>query len=158
MFQDAIDYGELSTGERKESICFAWRPLDVKIASGLNRGLQYLTYVMTGTYAAINIISNMEGEKNAFINTDEYRNMSADEQSAYDLQFVKDVDEKVNADRGQLVGFGAIVIGVILAVFAASYILLRFCYTLDEEKMKEIVEELEKKHAADKLLEDKRED
>ena len=158
MFQDAIDYGELSTGERKESICFAWRPLDVKIASGLNRGLQYLTYVMTGTYAAINIISNMEGEKNAFINTDEYRNMSADEQSAYDLQFVKDVDEKVNADRGQLVGFGAIVIGVILAVFAASYILLRFCYTLDEEKMKEIVEELEKKHAADKLLEDKREE
>lgn len=150
MFQDAIDYGELTTGERKESICFAWRPLDVKIASGLNRGLQYLVYVATGTYAAINIISTMEGDKNAYINTPEYQALSQAEKDAYDLQFVHDVDDAVNASRASLVGFGAIVIGVILLVFAGSYILCRFCYKLDEDKIKEVVAELEAKHAADK--------
>ena len=149
MFQDAIDYGELTTGERKESICFAWRPLDVKLASGINRGLQYLTYFATGTWAVMDTISKLEEEKNTFINTEEYQKMSQDQKDAYDLEFVHKVDDKIEVTRESLVGFGAIIIGVILVVFAASYILCRFCYKLDEDKMKEIVAELEAKHAAD---------
>ena len=135
MFQDAIDYGELTTGERKESICFAWRPLDVKLASGLNRGLQFIVYAVTGTAAAINTISNIEGDYNA--------NPGAHP------DVVSEIDSAISVNRGQLIAFGAIVIGVILVVFLASYILLRFCYKLDEDKMKEVVEELEKKHKSD---------
>ena len=149
MFQDAIDYGELTTGERKESICFAWRPLDVKLASGLNRGLQYLVYLITGTSLAINKISTMEGDYNAYINSAEFAALDKAAQDAYMNDFPSTVDAAITVDRGQLIAFGAIVIGVILAVFAASYILCRFCYKLDEDKMKEVLAELEEKHKAE---------
>ena len=146
MFQDAIDYGELTTGERKESICFAWRPLDVKLASGLNRGLQYLVYVTTGTYAAIQTISNMEGDYNAFLNGQEYAAMSSEAKEAYKTQFSNNVDAAINVERWQLILFGAIVIGAILIVFGVSYFLCRFKYKLDEDKMKEVLAELDAKH------------
>ena len=145
MFQDAIDYGELTTGERKESICFAWRPLDVKLASGLNRGLQYLVFVMTGTYAAISKISEMEGDYNAYLNGEEFKALTPEAQEAYKTQFSNNVDAAINVERWQLILFGAIVIGVIIAVFIAAYILCRFCYKLDEDKMKEVIDELNKK-------------
>lgn len=146
MFQDAIDYGELTTGERKESICFAWRPLDVKLASGLNRGLQYLVYVTTGTYAAIQTISNMEGDYNAFLNGQEYAAMSSEAKEAYKTQFSNNVDAAISVERWQLILFGAIVIGAILIVFGVSYFLCRFKYKLDEDKMKEVLAELDAKH------------
>ena len=136
MFQDAIDYGELTTGERKESICFAWRPLDVKLASGLNRGLQYLVYIVTGTSFAINAISNLEGELNS-------GEMSQD---VFDVEVANKLSQVTRTSK---IWFGVIVIGTILVVFAASYILLRFCYKLDEDKMKEIVEKLNAKNNAE---------
>ncbi len=142
MFQDAIDYGEWKNGERKESICFAWRPLDVKLASGLNRGLQYAVYGLTGTVIAINAISNWEGVGNA---------LSAAATSSAEKAAITNVvgqNIKVATDtvsRGQLIGFGGIVIGVIVAAFIASYALLRFGYSLDEKKMEEIVTELNSK-------------
>ena len=148
MFQDAIDYGELTTGERKESICFAWRPLDVKLASGLNRGLQYLVFVMTGTYAAISKISEMEGDYNAYLNSVDVSKMTPAELEAYNAYkngFPDTVDAAISVERWQLILFGAIVIGVIIAVFIAAYILCRFCYKLDEDKMKEVIAELNKK-------------
>ena len=151
MFQDAIDYGELTTGERKESICFAWRPLDVKLASGLNRGLQFLTYAITGTAAAIATISNMEGDYNAYLNSAEFAALSVEEQAAYKSGFPATVDAQLAVDRTSLIWFGVIIIGVILVVFAASYILCRFCYKLDEDKMKEVVAQLEEKHKANEV-------
>lgn len=65
MFQDAIDYNEWKYGERKESICFAWRPLDVKLASGFNRLLQFIVFAVSGTAIFINCISNAEATFNA---------------------------------------------------------------------------------------------
>lgn len=136
MFQDAIDFGELSTGERKESICFAWRPLDVKLASGLNRGFQYLVYFITGTMGAITYISNTESSVNA-------KEISADAGREQIDKFVTD-----NVSRSSLIWFGIIVIGIIVVVFGASYIILRFCYTLDEDKVAKIVAELNEKNEA----------
>lgn len=138
MFQDAIDYGEWKNGERKESICFAWRPLDVKIASGLNRGLQYLVYAISGTALIINKISNLEGELNSGAMT----------QEAFDTQ----VAEATNSvARSQLITFGIVVFAVILVVFAASYLTLEFGYKIDEKLEKQIVDELEVRHQQDKL-------
>ena len=145
MFQDAIDYGEWKNGERKESICFAWRPLDVKLASGFNRGLQYMVYGLTGTVLAINAISNWEGIGNAL----SAAAVSTAEKAAINnvvSQNIKVATDTIN--RGQLVGFGAIVIGVIVIAFIASYALLRFGYKLDEKKMEEIVADLNNKKAA----------
>lgn len=132
MFQDAIDYGEVKNGERKESICFAWRPLDVKLASGLNRGLQYLVYFATGTMSAINAISDYEGKFNAGEITE------AEMQTA--------IQGELDAvSRNSKIWFGVIVIGVILLVFALGFFFLRFKYSLDEAKVKEINAQLNQK-------------
>ena len=133
MFQDAIDYGELTTGERKESICFAWRPLDVKLASGLNRGLQFLVFISTGTYAAISKISDWEGDYNAGEITQEVRDAGISAGFA-------------DISRGSLVLFGVIVVGVIIAVFIGSWAVLTFGYKLDEKQVEEVVKQLNEKN------------
>ena len=146
MFQDAIDYGELKNGERKESICFAWRPLDVKLASGLNRGFQYAVYGITGTMLAINAISNWEGISNALLNQ---KGVTALEKEAINALIADKIASATtqisNYEPWRLVLFGAIVIGIIIIAFGASYFLLRFKYSLDEDKMKQIVDELNAK-------------
>ena len=142
MFQDAIDFGEWKNGERKESICFAWRPLDVKLASGLNRGLQFAVYGITGTVLAINAISNWEGISNA-LNNAAQSNAEKTAISGVISSNIASATSSVTA--GQLTAFGAIVIGTIVAAFIASYLLLRFGYKLDEKKMEEIVKDLNSK-------------
>ena len=151
MFQDAIDYGEWKNGERKESICFAWRPLDVKLASGLNRGLQFAVYGITGTVLAINAISNWEGISNALSNAAK----SEAEKSAINSVISSNIANATNGvESWRLTLFGAIVIGVILVAFIGSYLLLRFGYKLDEKKMEQIVGELNaKKEANDSQVE-----
>ena len=153
MFQDSIDYGEWKNGERKESICFAWRPLDVKLASGLNRGLQYLTYAISGTVVAINAISNWEGIGNALANA----TSSLAEKEAISALTAYKIDMSSTLGHGvtsnMLTVFGVIVIGVILVAVACSFISLRYGYKLDEEKMKEIVGELNAKKEAAKQAE-----
>lgn len=147
MFQDSIDYGEWKFGERKESISFAWRPLDVKLASGLNRGLQWVTFALTGTAAAINAISNAEGKYNADIQS------AGGDQALIDA-VTKTRDDTIassmaSVTRGQLIAFGCIVISVILICFAVSWALLNFGYHIDEEQEKQIVAELERRHEED---------
>ncbi len=145
MFQDSIDYGEWKYGERKESISFAWRPLDVKLASGLNRGLQWVVFAITGTSAAMNAISTAEGTYNAQIQNASQEQINA----ATALRDGTIASYMKNITRGQLVVFGAIVIGVILVSFIASWALLHFGYKLDEKQMETIVKDLEERHALD---------
>lgn len=145
MFQDSIDYGEWKYGERKESICFAWRPLDVKLASGLNRGLQWMVFALTGTSAAINAISTAEGKYNVAIQGA----TQAEIDSATLLRDNEIADYMSKITRGQLVAFGAIIISVILICFAVSWGLLHFGYKLDEKTMETVVDELEKRHKQD---------
>ncbi len=146
MFQDAIDYNEWKYGERKESICFAWRPLDVKLASGLNIGLRNLVFVSTGTMAFINVISNMEGLKNGGA-------FGTDGTSEYTMEGVTNTfsgfleQSRGEITSNQLVIFGVIVIGVILVAYTASYLLLHFGFKVDEKMEEQIVKELEERHA-----------
>ena len=144
MFQDAIDYNEYKYGERKESICFAWRPLDVKLASGLNRGLQYLVFAITGTVLAINSISNWEGVTNALNNSN-----AGDEAIKNAIAILQENQIQTgmnNIQSSQLTLFGIIVIGVIVVSFLASYCVLHFGFKIDEKMQKEMAEELEKRH------------
>jgi len=147
MFQDAIDYNEWKFGERKESICFAWRPLDVKFASGLNRGLQYMTFALTGTVIAINSISNYEGISNALSNA------TKDKAEIASITLLRDnriAAANSGIDNNQLFMFGIIIVGVILAVMTASFLLVHFGFKIDEKMSAQIVKELEEKHEADK--------
>ena len=150
MFQDAIDYGELKNGERKESICFAWRPLDVKLASGLNRGFQYAVYGITGTMLAINAISNWEGISNALLNQNGITGLEKEAINALISDKIGKATTQISGyEPWRLVLFGALVIGIIIIAFGASYYLLRFKYSLDEDKMKEIVDQLNAKKVED---------
>jgi len=55
----------------------------------------------------------------------------------------------------QLTLFGVIIIGIILVVFAGCLLLLHFGYKIDEDMEKQIVADLEKRHAEDALLANK---
>ena len=140
MFQDSIDYNEYTYGERKESICFAWRPLDVKLASGLNRGLQYLTFFMTGTYFAINAISNWEGVQNAL------QNAANGDQSLKlavgTLAQIRIDQSIVQINPGQKTFFGVIIVGTIIALMVGAWLVLQFGFKITEEDEVKMIKEL----------------
>ena len=139
MFQDSIDYNEYHYGERKESICFAWRPLDVKVASGLNRGLQFLTFAITGTSATINAISNWEGISNAMQNGTKSDTLKL---AIGALRDARIADNIVNIETWQLTVFGVIIIGTIVALMVGAWLVLQFGFKISEADEAMMVKEL----------------
>ena len=150
LMQNAIDYNEWKYGERKESICFAWRPLDVKLCSGLNRGLQWLVYATTGTVAFINAVSDAEGQYNSVA----YSGDEAAAKAAADVRDAAIASASANISRSSLVAFGSIVIGTILVSVIIAYLLLRFGFKVYEKEEAQIVKELEERHKADEAKEE----
>ncbi|HBS03000.1 MAG TPA: hypothetical protein DEA63_03970 [Firmicutes bacterium] len=136
LLQNAIDYNEWKYGQRKEAICFAWRPLDVKLASGLNRGLQWTVFAATGTSVFINAISNGEGDFNS----------NAIDEAARD-QIIAAEGAKITTQQLSLFGF--IIIGTILACTIVAYCLMRFGFKVDDKMEESIVKELEQRHKID---------
>ena len=146
MFQDSIDYNEYEYGERKESVISAWRPLDVKLGSALLRGFQYLIFLSAGVMATVNGISTAEGELNSkAISSETF------------VGKIQGLMEGVN--RSSLVIIGIWIAIILIASFAAVWALIHFGYKITEEKHREMVDELEKRHKAsgfakDELAED----
>ena len=135
MFQDSIDYNEYEFGERKESVISAWRPLDVKLGSALLRGFQYLIFLSAGVMGVVNGISSAEGELNSkTIDSDTFVGKIQD--------LMKDVKPS------SLIIIGIWVAVILFACFIAVWCLIHFGYKIDEQRHKEIVGELEKRHAA----------
>ena len=138
MFQDAIDYQEWKFGERKEAIAFSWRPLDAKLSSAISTGIRNMTFLASGTYAIINNISNAESQ-HPFITEDEFNKL---------------INEAYVWDSGkqlQLTIFGSIIIGIIVVSFIGCYLLLKFGYKIDEDMIKTMNADLEKRHLEDKI-------
>ena len=144
MFQDAIDYNEYKFGERKESIISAWRPLDVKLSSALLRGFQYLIFLSAGLMGAVNAISNAENDHNIRTAT------HLSDPTYFDEQFVDDVlAAKEMAVPESLRIAGILIVAILLVSVIASWLLMHFGYTITEEKHRQIVDELERRHKAD---------
>ena len=151
LMQNAIDYNEWKYGERKESICFAWRPLDVKLCSGLNRGLQYIVYFATGTYAFISAISNAEADYNSVAyNGSDAATIKAAE--ATRDATIAEAGSKIS--QSSLILFGTIVIGTILVSITVAYLLLRFGFKIYEKEEEQIIKELDERHKQDELKAD----
>lgn len=136
MFQDAIDYNEYQFGERKESICFAWRPLDVKLGSGLNLGIRYLAYFAGGFYAVFELIGKAEEKVDSGTMTEE----------AVTQEINQSIDQLYAEGKANLLLFGIIIIGLTIGMFVASYLIIRFGYHITEEDEKKMVEELAKRN------------
>ncbi len=145
LMQNAIDYNEWKFGERKESICFAWRPLDVKLCSGMNRGLQYIVYLATGTSAFINAISNAEADYNSVAYN------GGDKAAAEATRNAAIAEAGANITQQSLIIFGTIVIGTILVSVVIAYVLLRFGFKVYEDEEAKIVKELAERHKQDEL-------
>lgn len=143
MFQDAIDYNEYAYGERKESICFAWRPLDAKLSSGLNLGIRYFAYFAGGFYGVFQLIGNAEAKINSNPGgaTPEIRQQVNDEINAQ-------IDALYADGKANLLAFGIIIIGITVALYLASYLIMRYGYHITEEDEKKMVEELAKRNEA----------
>ncbi len=145
LMQNAIDYNEWKFGERKESICFAWRPLDVKLCSGMNRGLQYIVYLATGTSAFINAISNAEADYNSVAYN------GGDKAAAEATRNAVIAEAGANITQQSLITFGTIVVGTILVSVVIAYVLLRFGFKVYEDEEAKIVKDLAERHKQDEL-------
>ena len=146
MFQDSIDYNEYQFGERKESVISAWRPLDVKLGSALLRGFQYLIFLSAGVMVTVNGISNAEGTLNAEMAA--AGSDKAAQQVAQNNFATKIAQLMENVQPWSLVVIGVWVLSILVGCFVAVFLLIRFGYKIDEKRHTEIIEELEKRHAA----------
>ena len=152
MFQDSIDYNEYEFGERKESVISAWRPLDVKLGSALLRGFQYLIFLSAGVMVTVNGISNAEGALNADMAATETITDAAAkeaEQGIIRAGFAQKIHDLMASVTPQsLIIIGVWITAILVGCFVAVFLLIRFGYKLTEERHREIVDELEKRHAA----------
>jgi hypothetical protein len=121
----------------------------------LQTGIRNLTFVLTGTQVILNRISNAESH-NIFSGFTPYSEEINGATVTYNT-----MDEAIQgaytwSDKSrQLTLFGVIIIGIILVVFAGCLLLLHFGYKIDEDMEKQIVADLEKRHAEDALLANK---
>jgi Na+/melibiose symporter-like transporter len=148
MMQNAIEYNEWKCGERKESVVFAWRPLDAKFSSAILKGIQNLMYIIAGLYASgVTEISKAEmqlaadtaaanGDAAAIANATATRDSTVAEAMA-----------KIHPS--QLATFGYLMIGIILVIYGGAWACLHFGYKIDEDLYKKIVDELDIRHKAD---------
>jgi|LAHS01.1.fsa_nt_gb Na+/melibiose symporter-like transporter len=148
MMQNAIEYNEWKFGERKESVVFAWRPLDAKFSSAILKGIQNLMYMIAGLYdMAVLKISNAEGQLAA-----DTAAANGDATAIAAATATRDstvAAAMANIKPSQLVVFGCILIGLILIIYGGAWACLHFGYKIDEEQYKKIVDELEVRHKAD---------
>ena len=146
MFQDSIDYNEYAFGERKESVISAWRPLDVKLGSALLRGFQYLIFLSAGVMATVNGISTAEGTLNA--DMAQAGSNEAAQQAASNKFALKIGELMANVTSESKIIIGIWVLAILVACFVAVWCLIHFGYKINEEKHREIVAELEQRHAS----------
>lgn len=140
MFQSAIDYNEYQYGERKESVCFAWRPLDAKLGSGLNLGVRYFAYFAGGFYGVFELIGQAEEKINSGVNGATQESVNKEINDSIDALFEK--------GEANLLVFGIIIMGITIALYVAAYLWMKFGYSITEEQEKMMAEELSKRNEA----------
>jgi melibiose permease/lactose/raffinose/galactose permease len=158
MFQDSIDYNEYKFGERKESVISAWRPLDVKLGSALLKAFQYLIFLTAGVTVTINGISASEGYLQAgakpvldpvtgkqVVDAEGHKVFTPYGSSEFTADIAKFME---SVKPSSLVIIGIWVLAILALCFIGVFLLIRFGYKIDEQKHREIVAELEKRHAA----------
>jgi Na+/melibiose symporter-like transporter len=153
MMQNSIEYNEWKFGERRESVVFSWRPLDAKFGGAIQKGLIYLTLVISGLYEVTGTISNKEQDIAALSN--EIRNGGLTEEQIADAnQQITELTAEINqvvSDTPQskqiIMGIG--MIGSIILCMIAAWAICHWGYKLDEEEYTKIVGELAERHKAD---------
>lgn len=153
MFQESMDFGEYKLGERKEGICFAWRPLDSKLASASISGLRTIAFHVSLLYVGLNRISNIENNRFAG-NYGEAPDFSSSF-IGEDLITGEKTTRTYNGDINKILFgiksenfaiLGYFIVFSCLICLIISYLILRFRFSLNEESVEFISKELQKRH------------
>lgn len=130
MTANVIEYNELQTGERNESIIFSIRPFMTKLGAAIQQGIVTLILVVSGVYVYSQKIADLEIQKS--------------------LGLIEEIGTQANlilanATPGMLlmlrIGMGLVPMVSIIA----GYIIIRKKYIISEEKYDEILVKLDKK-------------
>lgn len=133
---NTVEYNELRTGKREESLIFSLRPFANKMGSALSQGLVSLVYIVAGVLAYTNQISSIENAYNKHVS------LTAEE-AAQKLSEISSVLHSVPEWSKNVL---LICMCLIPATFiAVSLILYKRFFFLDEKKMEEINKELERR-------------
>jgi len=142
MITNTIEYNEWTTGDRKESIVFAIRPLAAKFSSSAQQGIVYLFLLAGGILTYTNQIAQLERNK-ALGHLTELEVLTA----ANNL-----IDQFQNGPLGSwgltILKIGIVVIPMIL--FSIAYVLIKKKYTIDEAKYALMLEDIKEGRVGDK--------
>lgn len=134
MITNTIEYNEWTTGERKESIVFAIRPLAAKFSSSLQQGIVYVFLLAGGVLGISNQIAEFERLK-------ALGDMSEAEVLSSANTIIADFQSSVFGPWGlTILKVGIVVIPLIL--FTIAYILIRRKYTIDEVKYQRMLKDI----------------
>ncbi len=136
LLQDTIDYNEWKFGERKETVAFAWRPLDAKLAGALEKGIYALAIAASGVYLALDSVNSANQQREAGL---------IDESEASALIS----NALTNLPNESKIAFMVWFIGSIVICVLIQYFTIRFGYKISEKEYDEIRKELEKRHQED---------
>ena len=126
---NSVEYNELRTGKREESLIFSLRPLSNKMGSAIAQGVVSLVYVIAGVLVFTNRISDIENAYGA------YANLTA-EQGAQKLDEIGSILRSVPEKNKQILLICMCLIPI--AFLIVALILHKRFIKLDETKMAEI--------------------
>lgn len=132
---NTVEYNEYKNGTRDEAIIASLRPFLTKLASAIVILLTSLSYLALNVTEVTNRISSLEGDASAGAISEADRLVRIDE-----------VIQGVTA--GQSHGLLLIMVLISFGMLAASYILYRKHYRLDEDEYGRIVRALEKRRSS----------
>ena len=133
---NSVEYNELKTGKREESLVFSLRPLANKLGSAIAQGIVSLVYIIAGVLTYTNQISDIE---NAYSGA----SLTA-EQGAQKLTEIKDVIQSVPENNKKILLICMCLIPI--AFLIIGLILYKRFFKLDEKRMLEINAILEERH------------
>lgn len=133
---NTVEYNEYKTGLRDDAIIASIRPFFTKLASAIVIGFTSLSYVIFKLTDYTNQISEYESQAAAKTITDEAK-----------ATLIDNVIQ--SAQSGQVTGLLVLLVVVPFIFMAASYVLYKKHYTLDEEEFDKICKELEARKSAE---------
>ena len=129
MTANVIEYNELNTGERNESIIFSIRPFMTKLGAALQQGIVTLVLVSSGIYVYSQKIAELEIKKSLGLIGD------------FTLQ-ANTILSNATPKMLLILRIGMGLVPMLSIIFA--YILIKTKYKITEKKYDEILEELAK--------------
>jgi len=131
---NCIEYNEWKTGERKEGVIFALRPLMAKIGSAAQLGILTLIYILLGVNDFTNRISRLDGDATLGLITQEEKNQGV-------LNILNSFDQSTGI---KLKGWVCLISA--LFVLAAMFIYL-FKFKIDEKKYENMLKDINDRKA-----------